>query len=103
MSFSLSHPLRGRNTYLAANNSVDGHPVDGTVDETQVGGGVARLRRTSNVQVPVTSPGDHQVHILVVDFGVGGILDLDTEVGGDVVGEWCARDIASACGRQESR
>lgn len=72
--------------FLAANDSIDGDPVDGTIDKTQVGSGVAHLGRASDIQVPVTASGDHQVHVLVVDLRVGGILDLDTEVAGNVVG-----------------
>ena len=99
----VSPPRELQQTYLAANDSVNGDPIDRPIDETQVGSGVARLWRTSDKQVPVTTSRDHQVHILVMDCGVGGILDLDSEIAGDVVGEGCAWDRASGSGRDEGR
>ena len=79
--------------------------MDGTIDESQIGGSVPRLWRASDIQVPVTTSGDHQVHVLVVDLRVGCILDLDTEVVGYGVGvvEWRACNCASGCRRNESR
>jgi len=86
-------------SYLAANDGPNalGLVVDDTVDEGEIIGGNADR---TNEQMLVTTTGLEEVHELVVNLAAGGILDLDTEREGQVVGERLSGQ--SALGRGES-
>lgn len=68
-------------TYSAPNDNADtaSDAVDDTIDEGQVES-LSANRADMEVAINV---GADEVHKLVVDIGVGGILDLETEGGRD--------------------